>query len=161
MRLRRIIEDLGRSFHGITTIMTNLLSRQELDVAIGLLTAESKVATKGQKNLYVVRLANRRCAPRLIHLTIDVCAADVLERSKGCAAHFSQSFTVQPCTAMTIAFQYNWTGEAYFHCNGATFPPESYREGVVLMPQRYAVTAILSEAGRRLDKLTVYQILAA
>ena len=155
---RRIIQELVRTFRGATAFLRHLSSRQELEVAIGLLAADSSVARKGECNGYRLRIANASCTPRSLFVALSLCVVNAPERPQGCYAHFTMSLTVQPATSTTLTLRYDWIDEAQICVDGAVCQPEGSWRGAGGTPDLYAVTATLQDMeGRRLDELTVYQ----
>jgi hypothetical protein len=158
---RRIAQDLCRSVRGLATLLQYLSSSQDLSVAIGLLAAESSIAKKGKRNDYVVRITNASHAPQDLTLAMHLDVANPQDCIKGWHACFSTSLTVQPTASTMVIFQYDWTGEVRFHCDGASYIAESSGGTTAAVPQLYRVTAIISDtAGKHLDELNVYQALA-
>ena len=160
MGLWRIAQDLSRSIRALTTFLESLLF--EAGCRCGHWAACSGIEPRqeGEQNSYVLRITNASYAPRDLLLTIHLRVAHAPERSRGHHAHFTASVAAQPRASTTISLQYDWTGEAHFHVDDASFPHKECHGGAIAMPQLYAVTAAISDAeGRRLDELTVYQAL--
>jgi hypothetical protein len=161
MRPRRITQELGRTLRGAAAFLQHLSARQDLDVAFGLLVAESSVAKKGERNDYRLRIANATCAPRSLFVAISLGVANAPERAEDRYAHFTTSLTVRPATSTTLTLRYDWIDEAQFCVDGTVLQSEGPWRGALGMPNLYAVTATLQDTeGRRLDELTVYQTLA-
>ena len=155
---RHIAQNLGRASRGAAVFLQHLTARQDLDVAIGLLAAESRVAKKGERNDYRLRIANANRLPRSLFVTICLCVANAVERSQGRYAQFTTSLTVQPAASTTLTLQYDWTGEAQVCVDGASFQPEGSWRGAGGTADLYAITATLCDTeGRRLDELTVFR----
>jgi hypothetical protein len=150
--------DLRRIARGTEAFFRSLLSKEELTVGLGLLSAASNIATKGQVNQYIVRIANagRNCAEFL--LTFHIKAANISVPSQGHHASFTKKLTVQPHLASTITMQYDWMAHADFQVDGALSLPDDFSRGEIDTPHLYSVTVLLCDSkGTRLDALTIYQ----
>jgi hypothetical protein len=150
--------DSRRIARGTEAFFRYLFSKEELTIGLGLLSATSNVATKGQANQYVVRIANagRNCAEFL--LTFQIKAVNVSVPSQGHYASFTKKLTVQPRLSSTLTIQYDWVAHADFQVDGVLSLPDDFSRGEIDTPHLYAVTVLLCDSkGTRLDALTIYQ----
>jgi hypothetical protein len=161
MGLTLVGRDLRRLLHGVGAFFRYLSSKEELEVGLGLLSAASGIARRGQPNQYVVRIANAGRGPFTCVLTISIKSVKAAQRSgprEGHYAHLTKTLTVQPCVSSNIVIQYDWTVQAEFQVDGVSAPPDNFWRGDIDTPQLYSVAALLRDVkGTRLDKLAVYQ----
>jgi hypothetical protein len=150
--------DSGRVFRGTVAFFQYFCAGEDGDVGLGLLSAESNLARRGQANEYVVRIANAARQSREVTLTIDIAAAHASAPDLERYAYFTKSLTVPPHLSRAIAIRYDWMNHVCFHVDGASSLPDSFCRGESNVPHLYAVTAFLSNGQGRLgDDLTVYQ----
>jgi hypothetical protein len=143
---------------GTNAFLRGLFSKEDLAGGIGLLSAASTIATKGQAHQYVVRIANaeQNCVEFL--LVVQIKAAHLVIPGSGQYASFAKKLRVQPCRSSTLTIQYDWMDHAEFRMGGASFPPDAFSRGESDTPQLYTVTVLLCDSeGTELDELMIYQ----
>jgi hypothetical protein len=153
--IRHDLRSIGR---GTEAFCRYLCSKEDLTVGLGLFSAASNIATKGQANQYSVRVANagRHCEEFL--LTFQIKAVNVSVPSQGHYASFTKKLTVQPHLSSTLTIQYDWMAHADFQIDGVLSLPDDFLRGDTDTPHLYAVTALLCNSkGTQLDALTIYQ----
>ncbi len=156
--LRQGGRDLLRMAREIEVFFRSMCAKEDCRVGLGLLSAASNVARKGQSSRYMVRIANAGRDRLDVRLTIAICAGKLPGACAGHDVSFTKRLTVQPCSALALAIEYDWIAPAMFHPDGDALPADDFWSGTVDTPQLYAVTAVLCDLeGRRLDGLTVYQ----
>jgi hypothetical protein len=161
MGLTLVGRDVRRLLHGVWAFFRYLSSKEELEVGLGLLSATSGIARRGQPNRYMVRIANAGRGPFTCVLIISLKSVKATRRSgprEGHYAYFTKTLTVQPRASSNIVIQYDWTVQAEFQVDGVSAPPDNFWRGDIDTPQLYLVAALLRDVqGTRLDKLAVYQ----
>jgi hypothetical protein len=156
--IRWLWRDARRILRAVGTFLRYLLSKQDRDIGIGLFSAASGRARRGQPNDYVVRVANASRSPLRVILCISIMAAKTVGPSEGHHASFTKELTLQPRTSTVIAIQYDWMGQAEFQIDGVSSPHDDFWRGTIEMPQLYSLTASLRDiTSTPLDTLTVYQ----
>jgi hypothetical protein len=156
--LRQVGRDLRRIAHGIKAFVRYLVAEEDCEVGLGLLSATSRIARRGQASQYVVRIANVNDVPREVLLALDIKMAERPAHHERHYASFTKHLTLGPRTARTVTIAYDWLSDASFSHEGYMSPPDDFWEGTGDTGQLYALTALLSDLQRRqLDRLTVYQ----
>jgi hypothetical protein len=156
--LRTLGHDLRRIGQGAEAFFQYLFSKEDLTVGLGLFSAASNVATKGQANQYVVRIANAGRNSADFLLTFQIRAVNVSVPSQGHYASFTKKLTVQPHLSSELTIQYDWMTHAEFHVDGALSLPDDFSREEIDTPHFYAVTVLLCDSkGAQLDALTIYQ----
>jgi hypothetical protein len=150
--------DLGKTIRGLIALLQFLFAGDDLDVGLGLLSAGSLLARRGQANEYVVRITNTAYQPREVTLTMEIVVAHVSEPTAGPYTFFAKSLILPPRISSEMTIGYDWMNHAWFHVDGALSPPDDFSRGESDAPHLYALTVFLSNRlGKRLDGLTVYQ----
>lgn len=150
--------DLRRIVRGTAAFFQYLLSKESIDVGLGLFSAESRTVVSGRPSRYVIRIANVSKEAHDVKLVIDIYATEVPEHPEGHYGYFSKRLPVKPRTSMSIEVHYDWLTTVSFVIDGVPSPPDEFWKGEVVSPQLYLVNAILFDPrGNRVDGLTIYQ----
>jgi len=155
MRSRMVWQDLGRVIRGIGAFLRWLVSKQSIDIGLGIFSAESNVVVLGQPTKYFTRIANVMGEAQDVKLAICVALPKPQETRY---AYFKKSLAVKPYSATAIEVEYDWLTKACFLIDGFSSSPDEFSNGEVDSPQLYSVTAILLDSkGSTVDRLTVFQ----
>jgi hypothetical protein len=74
------------------------------------------------------------------------------------SVNFATHCTVPPRRAVALVWHYDWRNTAVFIADQRASPPDTFWMGELPTPQRYVVSAILSDlTGKHLDQLDFYQ----
>ncbi len=158
---RLVWQDLRRMIRGTAAFFQYLLSKENIDVGLGLFSAESNLVVRGQQSRYVVRIANMSKEAYDVKLVIDISATEAPEHPEGHYGYFSKRLTAKPRASTPVEVHYDWLAAASFMIDGVPSPPDEFWKGEAGSPQLYSVNAILFDPnGNRLDTLTIYQELA-
>jgi hypothetical protein len=159
--LRRLAHDVRRMLEGVRTFFRHLAAREAVSVGFGQLSAESPVAVRGGRNRYRVTISNARTESRDVTLVIDIAAADPGAAPMPHYVHFSKRLAARPRASLPVDVDYDWATAATFSVGGMPLAPDALARGRCDAATAYAVNAVLLDsAGRRLERLTVYQRLA-
>jgi hypothetical protein len=153
--------DLARIAAGTSAFVGQLLSRDRVEVALGLLAARSRVARRGLPNVYIVRIANLAGEPRAVTLRVEIVSAAGRTRPGGHRASLAKALRVRPRAATEVEIRYDWLGSASAVVDGIRLSPDAFEQGGANAPGLYSVSAVLLDArGQQPDRLTIYQELA-
>jgi hypothetical protein len=156
--LRLLWRDLRRTARGSAAFWRYLVSKETVEVGLGVFSTESSHVVKGQPCHYFVRIANVSPEVQVISLIIDIHAAEVAPGQDGYYAYFTKHLKVEPRTAIAVEMHYDWLAKASFTLTGVPSPPDEFRVRGGSGPQWYAVTALLlGPLGARLDALSILQ----
>jgi len=135
-----------------------LVSKETIEVGLGVFSTESSHVVKGQPCHYFVRITNISPEVHAITLIIDICAPEVAHRQDGYYAYFTKHLKVEPRTAIAVEMHYDWLAEAGFTVSGVPSSPDEFQARGGDESQWYVVTALLlGPLGARLDELSILQ----
>jgi hypothetical protein len=153
--IRHDLRSIGR---GTEAFCRYLCSKEDLTVGLGLFSAASNIATKGQANQYSVRIANAGRNRAEFLLVFHIKAANAPLPFQEHYASFTKKLTVQARLSSTLTIRYDWMTHAEFQVDGALSLPDDFSRREVAMPHLYSVTVLLCDSnGTQLDDLTIYQ----
>jgi hypothetical protein len=150
--------DLCKSIQGAVALRRYLHPQDTIDIALGLFEAASSTITVGRPCRYAIRIAN--VSERVWHVKVtlqmsSMTTANVPAQPSG---QFTKHCTVLPHRATEIECHYDWRTTVVFILDKRPSPPDECWQGELKTPQRYVVSAILSDPiGKHLDQLDIYQ----
>jgi hypothetical protein len=135
-----------------------LRSQDPIAIALGLFEAASSTTKLGWTCQYVIRIANISEHAWDVNVTLQVASMTVDTVSATPVVRFTKHCIVRPRGTTEIACHYDWRTTVVFTFDNSPSPPDDCWEQELQTPQRYVVSAILTDhAGRHLDQLDIYQ----
>lgn len=150
--------DFRRVVRGTAAFFRYLLSKERIDVGLGLFSAESSIVMRSQPSRYFVRIANMKTEAQDVKLTIDICSLSLPKDPKGHLGYFAKNLRVEPRRSTAIEVHYDWHKKACFVVEDLRSLPDEFWRGRCDLPQVFSVNALLfNSRGTQVDRLTVYQ----
>ena len=107
---------------------------------------------------YVIRIANVSEQAWDVNVTLQVASMTVEPVPAPPCVRFTKHCIVLPRRTTEIECHYDWRTTGVFMFDKSPSPPDESWQREIKTPQRYVVSAILSDpTGERLDQLDIYQ----
>jgi hypothetical protein len=143
---------------GAVAFQRYLRSQDTIDIALGLFEAASSTVMVGRSCQYVIRIANVSEKVWDVKVTLQMSSMTAANVPARPSVRFTKRYTALPRRATEIECHYDWRTTAVFTFDKRTFPPDESWQQELKPPQRYVVSAILSDpAGENLDQIDIYQ----
>jgi hypothetical protein len=155
---REVWRDLCRTIRGAVAFRRYLCSQDTIEIALGLFEAASPTARLGWPCRYVVRIANISEQTWDVNMTLQVSSMTVEPVPATPLVKFTRHCIVPPRRTTEIECHYDWRTSVVFTFDNSPSPPDECWEQELQTPQRYVVSAILTDhTGKHLDQLDIYQ----
>jgi hypothetical protein len=155
---REVWRDLCRSIRGAVAFRRYLHSQDTIDIALGLFEAASPTTMVGWPCRYVIRVANVSEKAWHVNVILQVSSMTVEPVPALPSVRFTKHCIMLPRRTTVIECHYDWRTTVVFMFDKSPSPPDESWQRELKTPQRYVVSAILSDpTGKRLDQLDIYQ----
>jgi hypothetical protein len=143
---------------GAVALRRYLHWQDTIDIAIGLFEAMSSTTMVGGPCRYVIRIANVSDNTWHVTVTLQVSAMTLGPMPAPPSVRFSKHWSIPPRCTTAIECVYDWRTAAVFMVDESPSAPDEFWQLELKTPQRYVVSAILSDlTGKHLDQLDIYQ----
>ena len=155
---RLVSQDLCRTVRGIAVFVRYLRSQETIDIALGVLEADSSAVRVGRPCRYVIRIANVSERVWDVKLTLEISSSTPANPAVKPCARFGKHCSVPASRATAIEFHYDWRSTVAVTVDQVASLPDECWVGEIKALQPYIVSAILADHnGKQLDKLEIYQ----
>jgi hypothetical protein len=153
-----VAHDARRIVRAIPVMWNDVREQERIDCSISLFSAASFVAVPSLTTEYFLVLANDTSQPLLRKILIDIYKCNRPVHPEGHYAWFDRSFRLPPGKSCEIKLTYDWLGHARFILDGVALSPDGFWRGDCNAVGRYAVHAVLFDAGgNRSEELFIVQ----
>ena len=157
--MKRLLKDIIAAVSGILVIGRYCFSEDNVSVAISWFASRAAVARAGERNQYIVVLANTTSRHCWVRLRVDIHLQSNPTHPDGHLAYFQKRIFLRKRDSQRVEVDYDWQEEVTFHIEGVRLAPDTVWSGPCRIAGTYLVRAglFVDDGEKPYEELTVLQ----